>query len=360
MTPLAAGAQDTPARTAPLAEAQRGAWFEEADPVTALRVYDGALEFECPGAQQLIGASSKCTIRLPGLSAKHCLLEHRGDRLRLLDMHSTHGMYYQDRRVQDITVGPGDTFTLPPFIFLVLSDEMRKHRPTIVDIVGTSSTPSPDRLLIEAVRGSSNLIVTGEANSDLDQLAGAIHAASLRRRQNIVETLEVPEDLAKQRAIIERAVRSTLVISIATGQPRVDPTFCSMIRSPTYHLRVIVLAPSIDVARDTLGQDIVDQMQHVWVRPLLLRSTEIDHLLDRSFERHSTLRIANLTPANLAALRAYDWPDNLAGLRRIVTMILAHATHHGLRPAARFLGMPPSTLHDQLVRVGLSFPLFVD
>jgi hypothetical protein len=360
MTPLVAGSLETPARTAPLVEAQRGAWFEGADPVTALHVYDGALEFECPGgAQQLtIGASGKCTISLPGLSAKHCLLEHRGDRLRLLDMHSTHGMYYQDRRVQDITVVPGDTFTLPPFTFLVLNDEMRKHRPTIVDIVGTGSAPSPDKLLIEAVRGSSNLIVTGEANSDLDQLAATIHAVSLRRKQNIVEISEVPDDRAKQRALVESAARSTLVIFVAIGQGRLDPTFCSMVRSPTYHVRVIVLAPSIDVARDTLGRDAVDQMQHVWVRPLLLRSTEIDRLLDRAFERHSTLRVANLTPANLAALRAHDWPDNLAGLRRMAAMILAHAAHHGLRPAAKSLGMAASTLHSQLVRVGLSFPLF--
>ena len=361
MTPLDAGRQETPARTAPLVEAQRGAWFEGADPVTALRVYDDALEFEWPGGaqQQLIGASGKCAISLPGLSAKHCLLEHRGDRLRLVDMNSTHGMYYQDRRVQDITVAAGDTFTLPPFTFLVMNDEMRKHRPTIVDIVGTGSTPSPDKLLMEGSRGSSNLIVTGEASSDLDQLAGAIHAVSLRRRQNIVEISEVPEDHSKQRAIVESAARSTLVISIATGQGRLDPTFYSMVRAPACHVRVIVLAPSIEVARDTLGRDAVDQMQHVWVRPLLLRSAEIDRLLDRVFERHSTLRVANLTPANLAALRAHDWPDNLAGLRRIVTMILAHATHHGLRPAARSLGMSPSTLHSQLVRIGLSFPLFV-
>ena len=171
---------------------------------------------------------------------------------------------------------------------------------------------------------------------------------------------DVPEDRTKQRSIVESSARSTLVISLPTGQGRLDPTFCTMVRAPAYHVRVVVLAPSVDVARATLGRDTVDQMQHVWVRPLLLRSTEIDRLLDRIFERHSTLRVANLTPANVVALRAHDWPDNLAGLRRIATMILAYATHHGVRPAARSLGMPPSTLHDQLVRIGLSFPLFVD
>jgi transcriptional regulator with AAA-type ATPase domain len=132
-----------------------------------------------------------------------------------------------------------------------------------------------------------------------------------------------------------------------------------MVCSPTYHVRVIVLAPSIDAARNALGRDAIDQMQHVWVRPLAMRSTEIDRLLDRIFaERHAKLRAADLTPANLAALRTYGWPDNLAGLRRIADEILAHATHHGLRPAARSLGMPTSTLHSHLVGVGLAFPLF--
>ena len=61
---------------------------------------------------------------------------------------------------------------------------------------------------------------------------------------------------------------------------------------------------------------------------------------------------------NLAALRAHGWPDNLAGLRLLADQILAHAAHRGLRPAARSLGMSPSTLHSQLTRVGLSFPIF--
>jgi len=353
----------TPARTDPLADAQRGAWFDGTDMVTSLREYDGALDLELPREVQgaTMGASRICDLSLPGrgLSAMHCLLERRGDRLRLLDLHSTHGMYFQDRRVQDISIAPGDVFTLAPVTFIAMNDEMREHRPAIVDVLGSGSVPSPDKLLIEAARGSSNLILTGEASCDQDRLARTIHAISLRRRQAIVEIAELPEDRVKQRAILDSAVRSTLVVPIAVRQPPFDPTFCSMMCSPTCHVRVIVLAPSIDVARDALSRDVVDQMQHVRVRPLALRSTEIDRLLDRVFvERRATLRAANLTPANLAALRAHGWPDNLAGLRRFADQILAHATHHGLRPAARSLGMSPSTLHSQLIRVGLSFPLF--
>jgi len=353
----------TPARTDPLTEVQRGAWFEGTDAITAIREYDGTLEFELPREvqQATMGASRKRNLSLPGrgLSTTHCLLERRGDRLRLLDQHSTNGMYFQDRRVQDITIAPGDLFTLAPVTFFALNDEMRAHRPTIVDIIGTGFVPSADKLLIEAARGSSNLILTGEANCDQDRLARTIHAVSLRRRRSIVEITEIPDDRTKQRAILDSAARSTLVLPIAAGQRPLDPTFCSMVCSPSFHVRVIVLASSIDAARDALNRDAVDQMQHVWVRPLALRSTEIDRLLDRIFiERDATVRVADLTPANLAALRAHDWPDNLLGLRVIADKMLAHATHHGLRPAARALGMPASTLHSHLVGIGLSFPLF--
>ena len=353
----------TPTRTDPLADAQRGAWFDGADMVTVLREYDGALELELPREVQraTMGASRSCDLSLPGrgLSAMHCLLERRGDRLRLVDQQSTHGMYFQDRRVQDISIAPGDVFTLAPVTFLAMSDEMREHRPAIVDVIGSGFVPSPDKLLIEAARGSSNLILTGEASCDQDLLARTIHAVSLRRRQDLVEISELPEDRVEQRAIFDRAIRSTLVVPIAAGQPPFDSTFCSMVGSPTHHVRVIALAPSIDVARHALSRDAVDQMQHVWVRPLALRSTEIDRLLDRVFvERRATLRAAELTPANLAALRAHGWPDNLAGLRRLADQILAHAAHRGVRPAARSLGMSPSTLHSQLTRIGLSFPLF--
>jgi hypothetical protein len=100
-------------------------------------------------------------------------------------------MYFQDRRVQDISIAPGDVFTFAPVTFIAMNDEMREHRPTIVNVIG-SGLVSADKLLIEAARGSSNLLLTGEADCDQDRLARAIHAVSLRRRQRIAEITEIP------------------------------------------------------------------------------------------------------------------------------------------------------------------------
>jgi hypothetical protein len=366
-TQLGADSPKTPVRTDPLAETQRGAWYDGLDMITALKEYDGVLEWDLPRDVQriMVGASrsrasSSSDIALPGrgLSATHCLLERRGDRLRLLDQSSTNGVYFQDRRVTDVSIAPGATFTLAPVTFLAMNDEMRECRPTITDVIGTGFAPSPDKLLVEAATGSSNLLITGEPDCDQDRLARAIHAVSLRRRRMLIELTDIPEERAKQRSIINCAARSTLLLPITAAQRPLDPTFCAMLCSPSFHVRVIVLAPTIEIARDALTRDAVDQMQHVWVRPLALRSDEIDRLLDRLFvERGATLRAADLSGDNLAALRAYDWPDNLVSLRLIADAIVAHTTHQGLRPAAKSLGMPKSTLQKHLDRAGLSFPL---
>jgi FHA domain len=355
----------TPVRTDPLPEEQRGAWYDGADVITGIREYDGAVEFELPRdvGQFTIGASQrKCTHALPGrgLSAVHCLLERRGDRLRLIDQQSTNGMYFQDRKVSDISIAPGATFTLAPVTFMAMNDEMREHRSTIVDVIGTGFAPSPDKFIIDFAMGSSNLLLTGEPNCGQDLLARAVHKVSLRRRRALVERAELPEERVRQREVIDSASRSTLVLTIADGQQQLDPTFCAMLFSPSYHVRVIVLASTIDQARKVFTRDAVDQMQHLWVRPLALRTHDIDRLLDRMFaERNASVRTADLMPENLAALRAYHWPENLASLRMVADEIVAHATHDGLRPAAKVLGMAKSTLQKHFERVGLSLPLFV-
>jgi len=354
----------TPVHTAPLAEEQRGVWHEGPDIVTWLRKYDvaGAVEWHMPldVPKITIGASQKkCDIAIPGLSQIHCLLERRRDRLRLIDQASTNGTYFQDRRVADAWISPGDTFTLPPVTLLAMNDDMWKHRPTFVDVLGMDSTPSPDKLLVEAARGSSNLLLWGEPTCDQEQLARAIHAVSLRSRRPAIELSEVPEERARQRAIIDSAARSTLILSLFSAQRRLDATFASMVCTPTYHVRVIVLAPDVDAARTLMPQDTVDQMQHIWVRPLAVRSNEIDRLLDKYFEqRQSSLRTADLTPENRAALRAYDWPKNFATLRQVADGMIAYVAHGGFRAAAKSLGMSGhSSLQHLFERVDLSIPL---
>jgi hypothetical protein len=357
----------TPARTAPLDETQRDAWFEGPDVVTALRIHDGDLEYELPRkAAVTLGASRRCDVHVPdrGLSALHCLFERKGGRFRVHDQHSTNGMFFGGRRVETCDVYPGDTFTPAPVTFLAMNEEMRAQRPIIAEIVGTGFSLSPDQVLVEAVKYAHPLLLTAEPGCDTDRLARAIHAVSLRRTRPLVEIFEVPADRSQQREILKRAARSSLVIDLYRIEAPLDPAFCSMVFSRDHHVRVIALAPSTETARRLLGIQHPERMQHIWVRPLGLRPGDIPDLLDRMLaERASPRRITDLTPRNRDALCAWEWRDNLAGLRVAADRLAAIARVPGWdgldwRQRAAATSVPKSTLHDWFTTRRLTSPLF--
>jgi FHA domain-containing protein len=361
------GSAKTPVRTRPLDDAQRGAWFDGPDDITALRVYDGDVEYELPRKGTFtLGASRSCDLPVRGrdLSATHCLLERKGNRLRVYDQHSTNGTFFGGRRVDMIDVYPGDTFTPAPVTFLAMNNEMRVHRPTIADIIGTGFTPSADCVLVDAVKRSSHLLLTGEPGCDLDRLARTIHAVSLRRNRPLLEIAALPSERGKQREIVKRAARSTLVIDLDRVAAPLDSTFCSMVFSADYHVRVIALAPTTNAARKLLPVENVERMQHIWIRPLSERPGDIAALLDRMLvERGSPLRVADLTLRNREALLAWEWRDNFIGLRTAADRLAAIARVQGWdaldwRERAAATSIPRSTLHDWFTALGLTSPLF--
>jgi pSer/pThr/pTyr-binding forkhead associated (FHA) protein len=357
----------TPARTAPLDETQRGAWFDGPDVVTALRVFDGDVEYELPPkATVTLGASRRCEVHVPdrGLSALHCLFERKGGRFRVHDEDSTNGLFFGGRRVETCDVYPGDTFTPAPVTFLAMNEVMRAQRPIIAEIVGTGFSPSPDRVLVDAVKYAHPLLLTAEPGCDTDRLARAIHAVSLRRTRPLVEISEVPEDRSRQREILKRAARSSLLIDLYRVEAPLDPAFCSMAFSRDHHVRPIVLAPSRDAARRLLAIEPPEHMQHIWLRPLGMRPGDIPDLLDRMLaERASPRRITDLTPHNRDALCAWEWRDNLAGLRTAADRLAAIARvpdwdDLDWRQRAAATSIPKSTLHDWFTALHLTSPLF--
>jgi hypothetical protein len=361
------GALKTPVRTKPLDEAQRGPWFDGPDVVTALRVYDGDIEYELPRKGTFtLGASRTCDLAVPGrgLSATHCLLERKGSRLRLYDEHSTNGTFFGGRRIDVIDLNPGDTFTADPVTFLCMNDAMRAQRPIIADILGTNFAPSPDKIVVDAVKGSNNLLLTGETGCDLDRLARAIHAVSLRRLRALVEISGLPSERVKQREIIRNAGRSTLVISLDEIKAALDPTFCSMVFSTDYHIRVIVLALTKDAARRLVPIENLEQLQHIWIRPLAMRPGDVPELFDRMLtDRQASFRLADLTRANRDSLCSNEWRDNFVGLRlaadRLVAMsLVAGWEDMDWRERSAALAVPKTTLYDWFTGLGLSLPLF--
>jgi transcriptional regulator of acetoin/glycerol metabolism len=250
-------------------------------------------------------------------------------------------------------------FTARPMTFVCLNDEMRKHRPTLFEVLGSGATRPPDWVMIQAATDSGPMLLTGEAGCDLDRLARAIHAMSLRRSQMPVEVATVPPERTAQAALAEQASRTSLILSLDQEGAPLDPDFVSKLFDVSAGVRLIALAPSPDIARRALTDANVELMQHVSVRALAYRYGEILKLLDLRFaERAFHLRADDLTPVNQDALKTYDWLGNFDELREIAGAIIAHATLGGLRPAAKSLGITHQKLDRHFKRVGLKTPLF--
>lgn len=353
-------------KTQTLPDAQRGPWLEQPDVVTMLQVFGSATEFALPVDRRrfTLGSAPDCDVpvRDPSISKLHCIIERRGHVLRVTDQASYNGTFFDGRRETTFDLRPGNTFTVSSVRFLALNREMHAAYPTLADILGAEDEEdpretSPGELILIATTGS-HVLITGERGCDQDQLARMLHSVSLRRGREIVELEAVPTDRAQQRAIIDRASRSTLVVTIDEQRAVMDGAFSASLFSPSYQIRVIAIAPTMSKATAVLGAANMQTIRVVAVRPLSQRAGAIPRLLDRLLTaRSSPLRVSDLTRANQAALQAYSWPENLIDLRVAADRLAMIASTPSIRKAAEKLELHPSSLHYWLDHLSLSAPI---
>jgi len=359
-------------KTKTLPDEQRGRWVDDPDMVTMLKIYGSSVSFDLPRhkLEFTLGSAPDCDISIPGdyLSRVHCKLERRGDRLRVHDHDSKNGTYVNNMREAFFDIRPGDVFTPAPVRLLAMSDNMRQAYPALLELlgpeeenaVGAAATPwrSASDVLVTAVRGS-NVLITGEPGCDHGRLARTMHEVSPWRFRNAVEIEHVPDDRRAQRAIIDRAARSTLIVDIGDAMPVIDAAFASMIFSAEYHIRVIALAPSRDRANTVLGESNVAVMEHIALRPVARRRAMVPRILDRMLHDKGTpIRFNDLSPSNQDALGEYRWPGNFGELTEVAQWIAVIANQGSLKKAAEAMNMKPTTFHSRYRDVvGLSWPL---
>ncbi len=313
----------------------------------------------------MLGGSRSCDIAIPGrsLSGTHCLLERRATSIRIYDQGATNGTYVGDTKIEtswDVRIG--DKFSPRPLTLFLMDSAMQAHRPMLAEILGTGFPPSPDTVLTEVVRQASPVIILGEDGCGQERLAKAIHDMSPRRAHALLTIDNIPADRAAQSALVRQASKPKTTVMLQVGakrdHPPLDPTFLASLYSPSYGVRVIVLADTEEDAEHALAKQQVRQSYHISLRPLAYRSEEIDQLLDRMFATRGAphLRTADLRDENQEALRRCAWPKNLAQLHQVADAIVAHEAHGGLRAAGRALGLAPATIHGHLDRVGIKAP----
>lgn len=337
---------------------KRVALLEGNEPITALREQGGALEHALLAKKEtfLLGSSPSCDIVVPGpyVSSLHCVLERRGQRIRVHDQSTRNGTTFAGRRESTFDIGPGDTFTVATTTLLALSEDMRLARPVFATVLGHDADSAVDDALLAAIR-SAQLLVTGEKGSGQPLLVQAIHQASLRRAHALVE-FPAPPRAEDRNRLLDQARRGTLVLSV-TGE-RVAGELVADLLSAERNIRLVVLAPSLDTAVKSLGIEAVARLHKIAIRPLRERSGDLATLLDRFFVEHrASLRTSDLTARNQDALRNHAWPENLDELREAAARIAALVTHGSIRKAAPATNMARSTLQYWADRIGLELPL---
>lgn len=356
---------------------QRAGTYERDDDVTGLLWYGTHSILDLPQDRPRITAGTArdrdLVLHGDGISAHHFVMERRARGLFVTDDGSTNGLAYEVKRDLGLALKPsfedkrdeGEGFVLvpgmtfvagaEPYRFIALDDTMREQHPRLVEILGredevrsateSGETPSPSDLIVAAA-GPGHLLITGKPGCEQEELARAIHKMSKRRRQAIVEVDHVPEDRTGQNVILKhKATKGTLVLHLAANRNRLDPAFVSSIFSPSYHIRVIVIARTANQARRALGHQHWRPLMHIALCPMVLRRAAITRLLDQWLvARGSALRVADLTPFNQRALLHNPWRENLQSLRDAAVRLDAIArADFSRKKAAELLGIKRQT-----------------
>lgn len=342
-----------PSVTETLPQSKRHA-LDGLDPITALRIRAEDVEYVMLAGQPrfALGSTASCEVFVDRryVSSLHAMLERRENRIRVIDV-SKNGIVFRGRFEKQFDIGPGDFFTIGETTFYALNDEMRLARPVLAEVLGVQRFEVIDDLLMAALRGE-HVLVLGEPGNDQERLARAIHAASLRRRHHFVKAGAGRLDAQ----VLEYADRGTLWLELEAA--RVEHDFIAQLLAPSMNVRIVMSTRSIDIARRSVGVELVARAHHVTIPPLRERAGEIATLLERAFiERRSLLRLADFTEANQAALVAYSWPRNLEELRETADRLVELAPFDKERPAAAALKIPRSTLQRWLSNLGLEVPL---
>ncbi len=340
-------------------EAQRPPTLEGPDLVTAIREYGRAVEYPLLVKQPTftIGSSPSCDLPIASdyLSSLHCVLERRGQRLRAHDQSSRNGTFFRGRRETIFDIVPGDLFMLATTTLLAVNDHMRLARLALAQVLGYDAHAAVDDALVASM-DDGPLLVVGPKGAGQLRLVRAIHEASLRRAGAFVEVPALPASREEQKQLIVSARRGTLALAVA--RPALDETFLDLVLSGDSHVRLVVLAPSLEIAAQSIRLGAMTRMSKVEIQPIRARPGElamlIDHLL---LENRLSLRMSDLTAENQQALQSYAWPENLDEMRETVAWIAGIVREGSIRKAAPVLKVPRSTLQYWLERLHLTLPL---
>jgi two-component system, NtrC family, response regulator HydG len=343
------------------------------------------------GTKLLLGSGPACEVRVADreISRRHLSLEVVGDRLHVVDLGSTNGVFVNDVQVRDALLGGGEKLRVGGTVI-----QLHGHRlaaPAAIPLVGHFGTligasTEMRRLypLCERLAGSTvPVIIEGETGTGKEALAEALHSMGPRAKAPFVifDCTAVPPGLVEselfghergaftgatsaRRGVLELAHGGTLLIDeIGDLETHLQPKLLRAVERAEFRrvggdrpVRVdvrILAATRRDLDKEVLAGRFRDDLFHrlsvarIELPPLRERRGDVPVLARRFWRQLGGDE--QLLPSDV--LRQWDrepWPGNVRELRNAVARYLAlgDLARNAVSPPAR-----PDPSPDLLGRV---------
>jgi DNA-binding NtrC family response regulator len=314
------------------------------------------------GARPLtVGAHASCDLVVddPKVSRKHAELVVVGDGIRVKDLGSTNGTWYQGTRVADVVVPPGATIKLGEQVSLrIAAGDTPTLPPSDRDHFGAMAGKSIAMrelfaVLEMAAPSDATVLMEGESGTGKELAARAIHDASERAKGSfvIVDCGAIQESLidshlfGHMRGAFTGADRDRkgAFVEASGGTLFLDELGELPLASQAKLLRVIeaqtvqplgsdrpitvdtrvVAATHRDLSRMVAAKEFRFDLfyrlavVHVALPPLRDRLEDLPHLIATFYQRRGT-DPGPIEGENLDRMRRHAWPGNVRELRNVL------------------------------------------
>ena len=343
--------------------------IDGADGVLLIRILSGELrgnEAILLGDQPfVIGSSLEATLRIPdqSVSRKHVELRNLGGIVRVVDLGSTNGCFYEGGRFHELDLAPGAVFRIGETELQIVAPEKSDPIPPseathFGALLGKSRKMREVFAILErATKTETTVLVTGETGTGKEVVAEAIHRQSSRADKPfiVVDCASIPTNLieselfghvkgAYTNAMTDRdgafqaADGGTIFLDEIGEMPSaLQPRLLRALETRTIKrvgsndftpvdVRVIAATNrnlEDEVRAKNFRSDLYFRLAVIRVNLPSLRERRDDvpmlarHFLNELAEERGDGHL-ELTPDIMAALTSHNWPGNVRELRNVV------------------------------------------
>lgn len=344
--------------TASLPPTERQSWVLH-EPVVGIRIAGTSRDYLLSGRQAWgVGrapvvadaVTGSIVIDSPHVSERHCTIELRNGRWIVLDQGSRNGLYLGDEKERRtmIELVPGVTFRIASIPLVAYSDAGRRGYMLLQRYLGFADAFQLEveaALRVAATR--RHVVLVQPPGGDGIAVARILHDASSRASWPFEVVKEVGASEREQIALLDRAVCGSIVVR-ADAFPGHRAPLRGWLAAWQYNVRLFAIAPTGVRLAPLLGEELLRETAVIPIPTLARRTGEVAQLAAQ-LGHDVSVRLGRLditlTPDDLAAITAREWPGNIEELHTYVERVLALRAHGGnAHQAARWLGKKHNTI----------------